>query len=294
LCSFACPAQTWYPRIKSGIFDKIKKHKKLSNMKNYRTYGKAPFGLAVIHGGPGAAVQMAPVARELSRTWSVLEPLQTAASLEGQVEELRNVLENKGDLPVILIGSSWGAMLGYIFSAYYPSLVKKLFLIGSAVYQEQYATAIEQTRLNRLHRNEQEEAFSIINSLKDPSLKDKDNLLSRLAALYKRADVYNPLNKGKDNLKISYEINKNVWNDAVKLRSSGELLELGKKINCPVIAIHGDYDPHPAEGVEKPLSKILKNFKFILLKNCGHLPWIEREARDIFFKILKKELRYNR
>jgi pimeloyl-ACP methyl ester carboxylesterase len=259
-------------------------------MKNYRTYGKAPFGLAVIHGGPGAAGQMAPVARELSRTWSVLEPLQTAASLEGQVEELRNVLEDKGNLPVILIGSSWGAMLGYIFSACYPSYVKKLFLVGSAVYQEQYATGIEQTRLNRLNKNEQKKACSIINSLRDQNIENKDSLLSRLAELYKPADAYNPLNTGTDNLKISYEINRNVWNDAVKLRSSGELLELGRKIECPVIAIHGDYDPHPAEGVEKPLSAVLKNFTFILLRKCGHLPWIEREARDTFYQILKDHL----
>jgi hypothetical protein len=35
-------------------------------MKNLRIYGKAPFNVAVIHGGPGAVGEMAPVARELS------------------------------------------------------------------------------------------------------------------------------------------------------------------------------------------------------------------------------------
>jgi hypothetical protein len=34
-------------------------------MKNLRKYGKAPFSLAVIHGGPGAPGEMATVAREL-------------------------------------------------------------------------------------------------------------------------------------------------------------------------------------------------------------------------------------
>jgi len=32
-------------------------------MKNLRKYGKAPFSIAAIHGGPGAPGEMAPVAR---------------------------------------------------------------------------------------------------------------------------------------------------------------------------------------------------------------------------------------
>jgi pimeloyl-ACP methyl ester carboxylesterase len=263
-------------------------------MKNYRTYGKAPFGIAVLHGGPGAAGQMQPVALKIAHNWSVIEPLQTASSLAGQVEELRNVLEKKGDLPVILIGSSWGAMLGYIFSANYPEFVNKLILVGSAVYEEKYATGIEQTRLNRLNSKEQKEALTIINALRDPEIRDKDNLLARLGRLFYRADAYHPYKLGSEKLTIKYEINKNVWNDAVKLRSSGELLELGKKIKCPVIAIHGDYDPHPAEGVKEPLSRVVKNFQFILLPGCGHLPWIEKEVRDKFYQILNYHLAYIR
>jgi pimeloyl-ACP methyl ester carboxylesterase len=81
-----------------------------------------------------------------------------------------------------------------------------------------------------------------------------------------------------------------VWKEASLLRQSGELLELGKKVRCPVIAIHGDYDPHPYEGVERPLSQILEDFRFILLKDCGHNPWLERHAKDNFYKILSGEI----
>ena len=81
-----------------------------------------------------------------------------------------------------------------------------------------------------------------------------------------------------------------VWKEAAELRRSGKLLEMGKNIQCPVVAIHGDYDPHPAEGVRVPLSAILKDFRLILLKNCGHKPWIERKARDELFRVLKEVL----
>lgn len=64
-------------------------------MQNFRTYGKPPFEVVVVYGGPGAAGEMAPVARELAQTFGILEPLQTANTVEEQVEELRSILENQ-------------------------------------------------------------------------------------------------------------------------------------------------------------------------------------------------------
>ena len=45
---------------------------------NLRTYGMPPFDVAVLHGGPGTAGGMAPLARELALRHGVLEPLQTS------------------------------------------------------------------------------------------------------------------------------------------------------------------------------------------------------------------------
>jgi pimeloyl-ACP methyl ester carboxylesterase len=81
-----------------------------------------------------------------------------------------------------------------------------------------------------------------------------------------------------------------VWQEARKLRSNGQLLKLGERIRCPVVAIHGDYDPHVYEGVKEPLSHLLKDFRFILLEQCGHYPWFERNARDKFYSFLKGEV----
>ncbi len=260
-------------------------------MKNLRTYGKAPFKVAVIHGGPGAAGDMAPVARELASGWGVLEPLQTATSLQGQVEEVKTVLEENGDSPITLIGHSWGAWLSFIVAAHYPAIIKKLILVGSGPYEEKYVARLQETRLNRLSKEEKAEFESIIGILGDTAAEDKDTLFARLGALASKADAYDSIMHKSEAIDYRADIFQSVWADAAELRSSGKLLELGKHIKCPVVAIHGDYDPHPAEGVRKPLSAILKSFRFILLKNCGHMPWIEREAQEEFFRILKKELR---
>ena len=260
-------------------------------MKNLRKYGSSPYTVAVVHGGPGAPGEMAPVARELSSFTGVLEPLQTKSTFEGQVQELRGVLKKHGDLPVVLIGFSWGAFLSFILTARYSTLVKKLILVGSGPFEQKYADNITPDRLNRLSEEERIEAFSLIDIVNGPDGVDKDKPMARLAELWAKADTYAPLPLQQiEALGFSDEINRKVWAEGKKLRISGELLKMGKKIECPVVAIQGDYDPHLAEGVKAPLSRVLKDFRFIPLEKCGHYPWMERHARDEFFKVLRKEI----
>lgn len=256
-------------------------------MKNLRKYGKEPFCTAVIHGGPGAPGEMAPVARELSTVTGVLEPLQTAITLDGQVYELKVVLEKNGALPLTLVGFSWGAMLSFILTAQYSSFVKKLVLIGSAPFEEQYAADIMQTRLSRLNEKERKEVLLLAKSLNNPAVEDKNLAMARFGSLISRADSYDPLPHDDEVLEYQHDIYQGVWKQAGELRRSGKLLEFGRRIQCPVVAIHGDYDPHPSEGVNGPLSHVLEDFQFILLEKCGHHPWLERKARDLFYNILK-------
>jgi pimeloyl-ACP methyl ester carboxylesterase len=244
----------------------------------------------MIHGGPGAAGEMASVARELASGWGVLEPLQTKASLEGQIQELRSVLEEKADLPASLIGFSWGAWLSFLVVARYPNLVRKLILIASGPFEERYAAGIEGTRLSRLSEEERTEVESLFEILDDPTAQDKDQAFARFGVLFSKADAFDPIESESEVVRYEPDIFRAVWPEAAELRKSGKLLRLAEDIKCPVVAIHGDYDPHPADGVQKPLSAILPNFRFISLSNCGHKPWTERQARDRFYEILKEEL----
>ena len=262
----------------------------LPGVDNPRIYGKAPFSVAVIHGGPGAPGHMAPVARELSTHMGILEPLQTADSIEGQVQELKAILQEFCSAPVALIGSSWGAMLSYLLAAKYPSVVEKLILVGSAVYEEKYANDILETRLGRLSSEEVAEVHSLVAEFMEPNDGSRDDTLARLGKLFTKADAYCPFTLDTEDLGIQYHIYQQVWTEAVKLRQSGELLELGRRVRCPVLAIHGDYDPNPPEGVQRPLSLVIRDFRFVLLKECGHLPWIERKANGPFFEVLREEL----
>ncbi len=263
------------------------------DMDNLRRYGKPPYDVVVVHGGPGARGEIAPMTRKLSSRWGVLEPFQTATSVDGQVEELKTTLEMAGDLPATLIGFSWGAWLGFIFAASYPKMVKKLILVGSGPFEERYAASIAETRLSRLSEEEMVEVefiVRILDSSENVGAEEKNAALARMGALFSKIDAYDPAAYEPVDVELRADIFQAVWKEAARLRRSGKLLEPGKAIECPVVAIHGDSDPHPAEGVKRPLSAVLKSFRFVLLEKCGHEPWIERRAREKFFDILEEEL----
>jgi pimeloyl-ACP methyl ester carboxylesterase len=266
---------------------------------NPRRYGSPPFSVAVIHGGPGAGGEMAPVAKRLCAGQGILEPLQTAHCLPAQVEELKGILEESSDLPVTLIGFSWGAWLSFILAARYPVMVKKLVLVGSGPFQEKYVPKIMQTRLSRLDRREESRIKRIFAILDGPGHDDreKNRALAHMGELFSRTDAFDPIDchemdPNNEIISCQADIYQSVWKEASLLRQTGELLQLGKKILCPVAAIHGDWDPHPAEGVSEPLQATLKSFQFTLLENCGHKPWIEKRAKDKFYSTLNEAIEF--
>ena len=264
-------------------FDRIK-------IMTERFYGTAPYSVVVVHGGPGAPGEMMPVAKELSKSFGVIEQIQTADSVAGQVAELKQVIEEKADSPIVLVGWSWGAWLALITTSRNPELVRKLILVSSGPFEQRYAEGIMTTRLSRLENDEKLRTEDILGRLNNGEKVSGDEF-SAFGELMSKTDSYDPLpNDNSNSLPPNPEIYEKVWKEAEELRKSGKLLESAANIKCPVIVIHGDYDPHPFEGVQEPLSKVLKDVKFVTLTNCGHTPWQEKQAKGKFFKILTEEI----
>lgn len=258
---------------------------------NLRSYGKEPYSTAVIHGGPGAAGDIKVLAEELSKQSGILEPLQTRDTIEGQLLELYDILIKKDNIPITLIGHSWGAFLSFLFAGRYPSMVVKLILVSSPPFEEKYVPYYKMMRLRKLTENEREEVKKIEQQLASDNAGSLNGIFERFGELMSRSDSYDPIPHENTVLEFRADINKKVWAEAKALRKSGELLSIGKLIRCPVIAIHGENDPHPYEGVRDPLSGIIKSFRFILLEKCGHYPWYEKHARNSFYKIIFEELK---
>jgi pimeloyl-ACP methyl ester carboxylesterase len=264
-------------------------------MELFRKYGSDPFRVVVVHGGPGAVGSAAPIARKLGQTRGVMEPFQTATTLDGQIEELRLVVEHNATPPVIFIGHSWGAWLSALVTATYPELVRKLILVGSGPFEAHYVHKIAENRLKRLSPPEREEYLQLVALLDRSAVTGSAVSLSRLDELTHKTDSYDPIELPKDTLELDdiadpVGMYQGVWPKAAELRATGELLRLVATITCPVVALHGDCDPHPAAGIQQPLAARMKDFRMIILEKCGHTPWGERYAGERFYQILEHEL----
>lgn len=255
-----------------------------------RKYGNTPYKVVLVHGGPGGAGELKPVAVELGKQFGVIEPFQTKLSISDQVEELKSQIDSNTSLPVILVGWSWGAWLTYIFASKYPEYVKKLILISSGPFEQKYVEEMNKTRMSHLSETEIQRLKELEEIFKQKEIPNKDKLFEEFGAIYSKADIFESNGEEKNQNKIvpNMEIYNSIWPEAAKLRESGELLEIGKNIKCEVVAIHGEYDPHPYLGVKEPLERVVKNFKFVLLIKCGHHPWFEKYAKDKFFNVILK------
>lgn len=233
---------------------------------------------------------MAPVAREIATRAGVLEPMQTETSVHGQVDELAAVLEAEATPPVALIGHSWGAWLSGLVATAQPELVHKLVLVGTPPFEASYVPEILERRESRLTESEREEFRAALDVLDGEEDGDEDAAMDVLGSLVSKTDSCDSMSEHAAATDRQDEIYRTVWPEAAAMRERGELLERFGEVSCPVVAIHGDADPHPAAGVREPLTGILDEFRFVLLERCGHRPWVERHARESFFEALRDEL----
>lgn len=259
-------------------------------MNKFRKYGISPFSIALIHGGPGAPGYLKPVAEKLSEKLGVLEPFQSECTIDGQTEELRIFLKENSDLPVTLIGHSWGAWLSVLFASEIPQYVKKVILVSSGPFDDEFVKQINELKMGRLSEEEIAEMNKLKESLNDSTIKDKLELFRKFGSMNSKTDYYERINYDDDIIEYRPDIFLTVNREALYLRKSGKLLRMAGRVKCPVVAIHGDFDTHPYKGVEEPLSKEIPDFKFYLIEKCGHYPWNEKEAIEKFYEILFNEL----
>jgi pimeloyl-ACP methyl ester carboxylesterase len=218
--------------------------------------------------------------------------MQTAASVGGQVSELARTIERQAGPPVVLIGHSWGAWLAALAAAEYPALVRKLILVGSGAFEEKYVPTLRARRMERLTSSERTEFASLARRLNEPD--PPSGALTRLGELASRTDVADPVDVEEGPYATPTDgqaIYASVWAEAAALRREGQLLRAVSRVACPVLVIHGDYDPTPVEGVREPLERCGIDLRLVVLERCGHEPWRERHAAEAFYALLESELR---
>jgi len=242
----------------------------------YRLYGQ-PQKL-LLHGGPGAIGSVSGFAADLG---DCIEVLNYGQTIEDQLKEIHDIVEEFKIESPTLIGHSWGAWLAFLYACKYET--SRIILIGCGAFKTSYLEQMDQSRQSKLTKEEEQKAayfFEHMTSINDDDLLEFGRLMSKMDA-YELVDY-------KDKM-ITFDAkgHQMLMDELRPLRTSGKLLEMGRSISAEIVIIHGKEDPHPYKGVTEPFDEIGIKYDLILLEECGHSPWIEKYAKDMFYEYIK-------
>jgi pimeloyl-ACP methyl ester carboxylesterase len=250
-----------------------------------RNYGTSGHVVIVVHGGPGAAGSMAPVARGLADSFRVVEPFQNASSITvaEHVADLHQVVQsNISTMRPAIVGHSWGAMLTLAYAAAHPESVEALVLICSGTFglpaRARFAANMKERMDSRLR-----ERFEHL----DEEFPDPNERLAAMGKLTLQLYSYD-----LDALEWEAELGDQsagaeTWNDMVRLQNEGAYPASFAAIKSPVLMMHGDYDPHPGREIRDSLKPYLAQLEYLEMARCGHYPWLEKSQRADFFPTMK-------
>lgn len=249
-----------------------------------RYYGQAGPSIIVLHGGPGAPGSAEGLARALADHFMVSEPLQRVSgevplNVDVHVKDLLQVSRG-GE---ILAGHSWGAMLGLSFASLYPEMVSRLILIGCGTYSQE-TRLIMRKRLNEMMDGKIRKKINDLQKryMSSQSKDEKDSIYERLGQIFMDIECYEALQEYSENRepgRIDSAGHEETWNDVLRLQQEGIEPERFKNIKCPVLMIHGDFDPHPGRETAELLLRYIPHLEYREIKRCGHEPWREKYGR---------------
>jgi pimeloyl-ACP methyl ester carboxylesterase len=246
----------------------------------------------VVHGGPGAAGSMAPVARALAHSSRVIEPFQRVSShsVADHVADLREIVESRcaGVRPA-LVGHSWGAMLALAYAAAHPVAAGPLVLVGCGTFDlaaRDRMRAILDARMDEALRHRFEH---LEKEFPDPNQRLRE--ISRLTLPLYSCDLISTDQEIEvPDAAADARANHEAWQDIVRLQNEGVYPAAFAAIKTAVLMLHGVDDPHPGRMIRASLEPFLPQLEYREIERCGHYPWLEKAAHEEFFTALREWL----
>ena len=256
-----------------------------------RKYGNSRHSVVVLHGGPAASGDAAPIAQGLSDSFRVIEPWQRGSGVEPltvarHIDDLRSLITGLDSVsPPALVGHSWGAMLALCYAAAHPNSVGPIVLVGCGTFDAASRARMKEILQERTDSDLRERLARITASTSDAAdLHMKKHKLTRDLSVYDRAE---PWPEKEEYEPLDARAHRETWDDMMRLQSDGTYPSAFTRITSDVLMLHGSYDPHPGPMIYESLRPFIPRLEYRQLDRCGHSPWLERFARTEFFSILK-------
>jgi pimeloyl-ACP methyl ester carboxylesterase len=255
-----------------------------------REHGETGPLVIVLHGGPAAVGDVAPLARGLAASFRALEPWQRGSgdaplTVAQHVADLRELVAARAaETPPAIVGHSWGAMLALCYAAAHPSEAGPLVLVGSGTFDQASRDAMKAIFRGRTDAALQRRLDDLAATVSDRAeLHMRKFKLTRDLSVYARAE---PWPDALEYEALDVRAHNETWQDVLRLLADGTYPRAFAAIRSPVLMLHGDYDPHPGRMIRDALLPFLPQLEHRELARCGHSPWLETFARDEFFAVL--------
>ena len=242
----------------------------------------------VLSGGPGEDIHsMEGIADELGKKYRCVmwEQRGTGRSklprydsstinLNAYMEDIEALRKQLHVEKFIVIGNSWGMILGLAYAGTHPDAVRAVTTIGSGPITFEYLGVFSDNQFARLGACELE----VRDFWKDPARETADS--DRAAFERLRAATVAYFFDRKKALQMASELRPEDYNFRVPpafLKAEGkyDIRPTLKTITAPVLLLQGRQDLAGEANICEAHS-LIKNSTLAFIAKCGHMPWLEQ------------------
>jgi proline iminopeptidase len=242
----------------------------------------------VLSGGPGEDIDsMKAVAEELGKKYRCImwEQRGTGRSklpqydsstinLNAYLEDIEALRKQLHTEKFVVVGNSWGMILGLAYAGTHPDAVRAVVTIGSGPITFEYLGVFSDNQFARLGACELE----LRDFWKDPAREAADS--DRAAFERLRAATVAYFFDRKKALQMAMELNPKDYNFRVPpafLQAEGkyDFRPKFKTITAPVLLLQGRQDLAGEANICEAHS-LIKNSTLAFIDKCGHMPWLEQ------------------
>ncbi|MFL5524085.1 MAG: alpha/beta fold hydrolase [Gemmatimonadaceae bacterium] len=246
--------------------------------------------LLVLHGGPGADHRyMLPQMLHLGEEFDLLfydqrgggrsrSDARVPITWQTHVEDMAAIVSELGLDPLSIVGYSWGAMLGLLYTIEQRK--------NAALPAPARLTLINPAPLTRSYRQQFEDEFArrqaspgiqqLRDELTQSDLRERDPEAYRQRAFELSVAGYfsDPRNaKDLTPFRVVARVQQSVWESL----GDFDLVQELSGVKIPSIIVHGRDDPIPLASSSEAARAL--GTKCIVLDDCGHVPYVEQPAR---------------
>ena len=254
----------------------------------YTVVGRAGDYVLVLSGGPGEEIRsMQGIADELGKTYRCIMfeqrgtgrsklPKRDASTinLNAYIEDIEALRKHLQVDKVIVVGNSWGMMLGLAYGGTYPDAVRAIVTIGSGPITREYLGVMGDNRNTRLWPSE----IEVRQFWSEPSRQAANFERAQFESLRASAAAY--FYDRKQALQYAMEVQPTDYNFGVPgafLEAEGDydLRPKLRTITAPTLLVQGRQDLVGEANICEA-HQLIRNSTLKFIDQCGHMPWIEK------------------